>query len=140
MSKTITTIICCVAFAVGGYFISTSNYDIEYAKTATAAETPPVIMQYPKDLLLGHTNNTGLITVHDTIRDTVPLEVRHDTVTVVRYKTKYKTRWRKRKEHVPDTCPAEAKMDIDTLYVSKPSIIVPVVKEEAKDTTNLSVQ
>lgn len=137
MSKTITTIICCIAFAVGGYFISSSNVeDIHYAKTATAAEMPQVIMQYPKDLLLGHTNNTGLLTVRDTIRDTVPLEIRHDTVTVVKYKVK----WRKRKSINPDRIAQQAKQDIDTLYVSKPVIVIPTVKEEAGDTTNLNVQ
>ena len=139
--RRITTILCCIAFALGGYFISLSdNITPSGAKTARAAELPtPVIMQYPKDLLLGHRNDVTKV-FRDTIRDTIPLEVHHDTITktVVKYKTKVK--WREKKVFEPDTMPRQAPLDLDTLYVSKPVIIAPAVKEEAADTTNLSVQ
>ena len=123
MSKKLTTIICCIAFAIGGYYISsTNNANILNAKAVYAANTP-VVMQYPKDLLLGHRNDVGLKVVRDTIRDTIPLEVRHDTVTTVKYKTKIK--WRTR-NHIPDTIASQAKKDVDTLYISKPTLVVPV--------------
>ena len=150
MAKKITTIICCVAFTIGGYFISTmndANLTISNAKTATAAPLPLAVIQYPKDLLLGHTNNVGLITVRDTIRDTIPLEIRRDTIVKWKTKTKY----------VRDTCFIEAPTDtvcdssrilnvidtvpkiqpIDTVYVTKPTLVIPIL--ESNDSTTVSL-
>lgn len=123
--KKFATIACCICFALGGYFISTANnVTLPYTKTAQAAQPQPtVVMQYPVDLLKGHTNNVGLIEVHDTIHDTVPLKTICDTVTVV----KYKTRWRVRKirEFAPDTICSKPRNDLDTIYISKPTLVVP---------------
>lgn len=129
--KRMTSILCSIAFMVGGFLISLNNDAfkiISNAKTARAA--PPMEIQLPRDLLLGHTNNVGTKIFRDTIREIIPLEIRHDTVQVVKYKTK----WRTKRVIVPDTVSRQALKDIDTLYVSKPVIIAPVVKEEAKDT------
>lgn len=156
MAKKITTIICCIAFTIGGYFISSmnnANLTINNAKTATAAPLPQAVIQYPKDLLLGHTNDVGLITVRDTIRDTIPLEIRHDTIT----KTKYVTKWKTKIEYVRDTCFIEQPMDtlcdsshmcnvvdtvpkiqpIDTVYVTKPTLVIPIL--ESNDSTTVSL-
>ena len=123
MSKKLTTIICCIAFVIGGFMISsTNNANLSNAKAAYAA-TAPVVMQYPTDLLLGHRNDVGLGFIRDTVHDTIPLEVRYDTVTTVRYKTRIK--WRTRNPN-PDTIAAQAKNDVDTLYISKPTLVVPV--------------
>ena len=105
-------------------------------KTAQAATAPTYVgpVQLPYDLLLGHTNNVGTTIFRDTIHDTIPLEIRHDTVPIVKYKTK----WRTKRVIVPDSITRQA--PVDTLYVSKPALVIPVVKEEAKDTTNLDVQ
>lgn len=128
MNKLISTTVCCLCFAIGGFLIAATNGAFSYNKTAKAA---PIIMQYPKDLLLGHTNNVGLKIWRDTIRDTVPLEIRYDTITKVKYK--YKTKWRIKKLTNPDTVASRVKNDIDTLYVSKPVLVIPAVKEEAVD-------
>lgn len=129
--KRLTTIICMITFALAGYFISLNNDAFSImsnAKSIHAAETPQIVMQYPKDLLLGHKNNVGLTIVRDTVRDTIPLEVRYDTVTVVKHKTKIK--WRTKEVFVPDTIASQAQHDIDTLYVSKPVLVVPAAKEQ----------
>lgn len=78
-------------------------------------------MQYPKDLLLGHTNNVGLTVVRDTVRDTIPLEI----CCVGSTKTVYKTKWRTKKVFVPDTVERKAPIDVDTIRISKPTIIMP---------------
>lgn len=137
--KKITAIVCSIAFMLGGYFISLTNNAFKIvsdAKTAHAATAPSFVvpMQYPRDLLLGHNNNVGTTILRDTIHDTIPLEIRHDTVPIVKYKTK----WRTKEVIVPDTISRQA--PIDTLYVSKPVILMPAVKEEAVDSTNLNAQ
>lgn len=120
--KKITTIICCICFAIGGFTIAATKHAALYNKTAVAATMPsPVVMQYPKDLLLGHTNNVGLTVVRDTVRDTIPLEI----CCVSSTKTVYKTKWRTKKVFVPDTIERQAPIDVDTIRVSKPVIIVP---------------
>lgn len=120
--KKITTIICCICFAIGGFTIAATKHAALYNKTAVAATMPsPVVMQYPKDLLLGHTNNVGLTVVRDTVRDTIPLEI----CCVSSTKTVYKTKWRTKKVFVPDTVERQAPIDVDTIRVSKPVIIVP---------------
>ena len=120
--KKITTIICCICFAIGGFTIAATKHAALYNKTAVAATGPsPVIMQYPKDLLLGHKNNVGLTIVRDTVRDTIPLEI----CCVGSTKTVYKTKWRTKKVFVPDTVERQAPIDVDTIRVSKPVIIVP---------------
>lgn len=120
--KKITTIICCICFAIGGFTIAATKHAALYNKTAVAATIPsPVVMQYPKDLLLGHTNNVGLTVVRDTVRDTIPLEI----CCVSSTKTVYKTKWRTKKVFVPDTIERQAPIDVDTIRVSKPVIIVP---------------
>ena len=86
-------------------------------------------MQYPKDLLLDHKNNVGLTTVHDTIRDTVPLEICCVGSTRTVYKTKI--RWRERKDIVPDTIERQAPIDVDTIRVSKPVLIMPETKSDS---------
>lgn len=132
--------ICSIVFLISGFLISLNNRVLNFnssAKTAYAAPAPTEL-QIPKDFLLSHTNNVGLTVVHDTIRDTIPLEVRHDTATIVKYK--YRTKWRIKKVFNPDPAPSRALNDIDTLYVSKPSIVIPAVKAEAVDTTSLNVQ
>lgn len=122
----ISTIICCICFAIGGFCIAATQGALTYNKTATAA---PVIMQYPKDLLLGHKDNVGLTVVHDTLRDTIPLEIccvsSRDTV----YKTK--TRWRTKKVFVPDTTCTKARPDLDTIHVSKPVIVIPATNTDS---------
>lgn len=106
--------------------IAATNDAFSYNKTAKAANTP-VIMQYPKDLLLGHTNNVGLTVVHDTLRDTIPLEI----CCVGSTKTVYKTKWRTKKVFVPDTIANKAKMDVDTIHISKPTIVMPVTNSDS---------
>lgn len=118
--KKITTIICCICFAIGGFTIAATKHAALYNKTAVAA-TPQVIMQYPKDLLLGHKNNVGLTVVHDTIRDTIPLEL----CCVGSTRTVYRTKWKTKKVIVPDTIERQAPIDVDTIRLSKPTIIVP---------------
>ena len=126
--KKFATIACCICFALGGYFISTANdATLPYTKTAQAAT--PVVMQFPVDLLKGHTNNVGLIEVHDTIHDTVPLSIQHDTTTVVRYKTKIKWRTKVVKQIQPDSVAQRARPDLDTLYLSKPTLVIPESKD-----------
>lgn len=126
--KRITTIICCICFAIGGFTIAATKHVALYNKTVAAA-TPvtPVIMQYPKDLLLGHTNNVGLTVVHDTIRDTIPLEI----CCVGSTKTVYKTKWKTKKVFVPDTIGRQAPIDVDTIRVSKPVLIMPEAKADS---------
>lgn len=120
--KKITTVICCICFAIGGFTIAATKHAALYNKTAVAATVPsPVIMQYPKDLLLGHKNNVGLTIVRDTVRDTIPLEI----CCVGSTKTVYKTKWRTKKVFVPDTIERQAPIDVDTIRISKPVIIVP---------------
>lgn len=120
--KKITTIICCICFAIGGFTIAATKHAALYNKTAVAATVPsPVIMQYPKDLLLGNKNNVGLTIVRDTVRDTIPLEI----CCVGSTKTVYKTKWRTKKVFVPDTIERQAPIDVDTIRISKPVIIVP---------------
>lgn len=124
------TIICCICFAIGGFCIASTQDAFTYNKTAQAASTPTTVtMQYPKDLLLGHTNNVGLTTVHDTIRDTVPLEICCVGSTRTVYKTKI--RWRNRKDIVPDTIERQAPIDVDTIRVSKPVLIMPETKSDS---------
>lgn len=120
--KKITTIICCICFAIGGFTIAATKHAALYKKTAVAATVPsPVIMQYQKDLLLGHKNDVGLTIIRDTIRDTIPLEI----CCVGSTKTVYKTKWRTKKVFVPDTIERQAPIDVDTIRISKPVIIVP---------------
>lgn len=131
--RRLTSLICSIAFCIAGICLAVTNGTLtaKYHNTANAAEIQPtnaVIMQYPKDLLLSHTNDVR----RDTIHDTIPLEIHHDTVHIVKYKTKWKTK----KTFVPDTIASQA--HVDTLYVSKPVIVIPVVKEEAKDSTILA--
>lgn len=121
--KRLITYSSCIAFAIGGFFISVANNSPLYTKTAYAAQAP-VIMQYPKDLLLDHTNNVGLKVVRDTIHDTIPLKVLRDTITV----TKYKTKWKVKTEFIPDTISSRASPEVDTIYVSKPVLIIPIEK------------
>ena len=97
-----------------------------YTKTAQAA-SQPVIMQYPKDLLLGHTNNIGPTILRDTVHDTIPLEI----CCVGSTKTVYKTKWRTKKVFVPDTICNHAPAMVDTIRVSKPVIIVPETKTDS---------
>lgn len=134
--KKMTTIVCSIAFLVMGYLVSLNNNAFNIVSDYKTARAAPVITpaQLPRDLLLGHINNVGTTILRDTIHDTIPLEIQHDTVRVVKYKTK----WRTKRVIVPDTITRQA--PVDTLYVSKPAIIIPVVKEEAKDTTNLHAQ
>lgn len=124
--KKITTIICCICFAIGGFTIAATKHVALYNKTAVAA-TPQVIMQYPKDLLLGHKNNVGLMVVHDTIRDTIPLEL----CCVGSTRTVYRTKWRTKKVVVPDTIERQAPIDVDTIRLSKPTIIVPATTTDS---------
>lgn len=119
--KKITTIICCICFAIGGFTIAATKHAALYNKTAVAATPTPVIMQYPKDLLLGHKNNVGLTVVRDTIHDTIPLEI----CCVGSTKTVYKTKWRTKKVIVPDTIERQAPIDVDTIRISKPVILMP---------------
>lgn len=120
--KKITTIICCICFAIGGFTIAATKHAALYNKTAVAATVPsPVIMQYQKDLLLGHKNDVGLTIIRDTVRDTIPLEI----CCVGSTKTVYKTKWRTKKVFVPDTIERQAPIDVDTIRISKPVIIVP---------------
>lgn len=132
MEKKTTTIICCICFALGGFAIAATKHADLYNKTAVAATPQPVVFQYPKDLLLGHTNNVGLTTVHDTIRDTVPLEICCVGSTRTVYKTKIK--WKERKDIVPDTICRQAKIDVDTIRISKPTIVIP---ETVSDSVSL---
>ena len=126
------TIICCICFALGGFSIAATKGAFTYNKTAQAAITPtPVIMQYPKDLLLGHTNNVGLTVVRDTVRDTIPLEICCVGSTRTVYRTKIK--WKERKDIVPDTIERQAPIDVDTIRISKPVLIVP---ETASDSVS----
>lgn len=118
------TIICCISFAIGGFAIAATKTALSYNKTATAA---PIIKQYPKDLLLGHKNDVGLTVVRDTVRDTIPLEI----CCVGSTKTVYKTKWRTKKVFVPDTTANKAKMDVDTIHISKPTIVMPVTTTDS---------
>lgn len=127
--KKYSTIICCICFVIAGFTIASTKNALSYNKTATAAEPTPVFMQYPKDLLLGHTNNVGLTVVHDTIRDTIPLEVCCVGTTKTVYKTKTKVVIKK--EFVPDTISHQAKMDVDTIHVSKPVLVMPVANSDS---------
>lgn len=116
---------------IGGYFIAATNNALDVlndAKSIRAATVPTIVpTQLPKDLFLKHTNDVGLTLHPDTIRDTIPLEIRHDTIHVV----KYKTRWKK-KEVLPDTILAESKPDttksvpLDTIRISRPTLIIPL--------------
>ena len=120
------TIICCICFAIAGFCIASTQDAFQYNKTAQAAVTPtPVTMQFPKDLLLGHTNNVGLTVVHDSVHDTIPLEICCVGSTRTVYKTKIK--WKERKVIVPDTIERQAPIDVDTIRLSKPTIVVPAV-------------
>lgn len=120
--KRFTTVMCCLAFALGGFFISRANNQ----RTVKAA---PIILQYPKDLAMGHKNNVGLTILHDTIRDTIPLEI----CCVASTDTVYKTKWRTKKIYVPETISSQVKQEFDTIYISKPVVIIPAVKEETVD-------
>ena len=124
--KKITTIICCICFAIGGFTIAATKHAALYNKTAVAA-TPQVVMQYPKDLLLGHKNNVGLTVVRDTVHDTIPLEI----CCVGSTKTVYKTKWRTKKVIVPDTIERQAPIDVDTIRISKPVILMPEAKTDS---------
>lgn len=137
--RKLTTFIVSAAFMFCGYFISINNHAFGIISSAKSARAAPMqvitpIKQYPRDLLLSHTNNVGTTMCRDTIHDTIPLEIRYDTIPIVKYKTKWKTK----RVIVPDT--VSRRVPVDTLYVSKPAIIIPVVKEEANDTTNLNAQ
>lgn len=122
------TIICCICFAIGGFTIAATKHALSYNKTATAA-TQPIVFQYPKDLLLGHKNNVGLTVVHDTLRDTIPLEICCVGSTRTVYKTKIK--WKERKDIIPDTIERQAPIDFDTIHVSKPVLVVPAVTSDS---------
>lgn len=122
------TIICCICFAIGGFCIASTQDAFTYNKTAQAAEPlTPVIMQYPKDLLLGHTNNVGLTVVHDSVHDTIPLEI----CCVGSTRTVYKTKWKTKTVFVPDTMNHKAPIDVDTIRVSKPTIVIPETKADS---------
>lgn len=124
--KRYSTIICCICFAIGGFLIAATNGVFSYNKTAKAANTP-VIMQYPKDLWLGHTNNVGLTAGRDTIHDTVPLEI----CCIHSRKTVYKTKWRTKKVFVPDTVGQQAPINVDTMHVSRPTLVIPITETDS---------
>lgn len=132
--KKMTSIICSITFMISGYLIATTNNAfgvLNDAKSIHAAEAPMVHMQMPKDLFLTHTNNVGPTMYPDTIHDTIPLEVRHDTI------VKYKTKWKTKVEIKPDTTPSQPK--IDTVYISNPTIVIPI-KEEVNQVDSLQTK
>lgn len=127
------SIICSVAFLISGFLVSLNNDALMSLHPAANAASPPVI-QIPKDLLLGHTNNTNYHVFRDTVRDTIPLVRDTVKVTVTKWRTRYKVKEAVEADSIAPQAP------VDTLYVSKPVLIIPTVKEEAVDTTSLAVQ
>ena len=110
-------------FLLAGYFVA-SKVPHEQNTMYAASRTPPVttigVESLPLDLRLD-------LNKQDTVRDTVTI-VHHDTVHVVKYKTKRRT---KKRLVEPDTLPAQKK---DTLYVPSLKIKMQMGKKELMDT------
>lgn len=131
--KKFNTMLCSIAFMIAGIALAitvTSSHGTGY-KTMNAATIDHLNpADLPRDFLLGHDNLLEPDTVHiyDTVYQTV-----HDTVHIVK---KFKKPWApKKKVFEPDSLPRKP---LDTLYVSKPVIVIPVVKEEAIDTVTIA--
>lgn len=109
-------------FLLAGYFVA-SKVPHEQNTICAASRTPPTtigVESLPLDLRLD-------LSKQDTVRDTVTI-VHHDTVHVVKYKTKRRT---KKRSVEPDTLPAQKK---DTLYVPSLKIKMQMGKKELMDT------
>lgn len=123
--RKIVTVACSFAFLLSGILLSTMHPVSDGYKDINAAPLPTINYinpnQLPLDLQLDLANKQ-----QKTEKDTVYI-TKKDTVTVVKKKYIRVTK----KEIVRDTVSNNAIKD--TLYVSKPCVIIPVVKEEATD-------
>lgn len=121
--KRFTTIICSVLFMLAGYFVASREPSHSNMIYAADYSPPPVkigVNDLPLDLQLDLTRT-------DTVRDTVTI-IHHDTVQVVKYKTKYRTH---KPSVEPDTLLAQPK---DTLYVPSLKVKMQMGEKELMDT------
>lgn len=91
-----------------------------------AADSPPIVITrgaLPLDLQLD-------LAKHDPVVNRVDTIIRHDTVQVVRYKTKYRAQ---KKMVEPDSLPSSVTQD--TLYVPELKIFIQMGKDVLMDTT-----
>jgi hypothetical protein len=122
--KRFTTILLSVAFVVSGFMISFMKIDPQ--NQLHAAPIAPIVLSsraLPLDLQLD-------LAKYDSINSRVDTIIRHDTVRVVKYKTKYRA---PKKAVEPDSLLAPAIKD--TLYVPKLKIFIQMGKDVLMDTT-----
>lgn len=121
--RKITTLFCSISFLIAGILIVQSeNNKMEWNyKTMQASTLPQIVIPEAKPQIL----ELGPTTVSDTIRDTVHTTIFDIKVVGKRKHNKTHVQSHKSKDIHPDTIPSQAKIDIDTLYVSKPVLIIP---------------
>lgn len=121
--KRFTTILCSIAFMISGFLISFMKSEPQ--NQLRAAPSPLIVTRsaLPLDLQLDLAKRDSVKTRVDTI-------VLHDTVQVVKYKTKYRA---PKKVTEPDSLPAPVAPD--TLCVSQLKIFIQMSKDVLMDTT-----
>lgn len=123
--KRLTTILCSIAFMISGFVIFYAKPEPQNKIYALSPPTQLTIVRnaLPLDLQLDLAKHDSIIYRTDTI-------VQHDTVQIVKYKTKY----RAQKKHVePDSL--QPPVTLDTLYVPELKISIQMSKDVLMDTT-----
>lgn len=123
--KRFTTILCSIAFMIAGFMIAFMKPPEAHNQLHAAPVAPIVLSRsaLPLDLQLDLAKHDSVKILRDTI-------VLHDTVRIVKYKTKYRT---PKKAVEPDSLLSPAKPD--TLSVPKLKILIQVSKDVLMDTT-----
>lgn len=122
--KRFTTILCSIAFMISGFLISFMK--TEPQNQLHAAQSAPIVLSrgaLPLDLQLDLEKRDQNIDRKDTI-------ILHDTVHVVKYKTRYRAL---KKTVEPDSLPSPAIKD--TLYVPELRVLIQTSKDVLVDTT-----
>ena len=121
-----TTIIGCLSFMIAGVMmtISTSN-QLNAAKTVSAATIPQLYVmdsaELPLDLKLGHIGTSTA--VEDTLKEVPDTVIETPKVKPTPKKRRILPK-RKPKVVEPDTLPKYEHTGMDTLYVSKPTVVI----------------
>lgn len=119
-----TTIMCSLAFMISGFLISFMKSNNQ--NQLHAAQSTPIILSrgaLPLDFQLNLEKKDRIVEKTDTV-------ILHDTVQVVKYKTKYRAQ---KKLVEPDSLLAPAKPD--TLYVPELRILIQMSEDVLMDST-----
>lgn len=122
--KRLTTIMCSIAFMISGFLISFMKPEPQNEIHASSPMQLTITRNaLPLDLQLD-------LAKHDSIIHRIDTIVQHDTVQIVKYKTKYRA---PKKTIEPDSLPSPVTKD--TLYVPELRVFIQMSKDVLMDTT-----